>query len=852
MFVAPLFLTMSLASAQPAQLGFEGRAQRGLGRPFAAQPFAPPMLARQAPQPIGIGVPGTGAAAAENVGGPGDAAVLKNARLGATDDELVAFFRKRTPPAPAKETILDLIKRLGEKDSGAADKAEGELNAIGPPAVPLLRQASNNIDLGEGAIRAKQCLVNIEGPTAANLVTQAARLIATRKPTAAAEVLIGYLPFAEDDIVLAEIEVALIAVTVREGKADPAILKAIKDTNAVRRGAAANALCKAGGTAFHAEIRPLLQDTRPSVRLRAALGLVSAYDAEAIPVLIALLADLAPAQRVPVEEFLAGLAGEWAVGTPKGNDALSRRLRRDVWAAWWKNVEGPSLLEEIKGRTISNDDREKLLGLIKNLGDANVETRETASKDITQMGKKACPMLRQAVAVGDARITAFALKCIEAIDKDDEGALPSATPRLLALRRPEGTIPALIAYLPFAETPEMREQIVDILASIGCPAGKADEALVKALGDDVAIRRACAAAALCKGKATAQLPALEKLLADKDKQVVLRTAQGLASMGRKEAIPALIGLLKDLPIEQAWDVEEFLDLVAGEKSPTIALSAEVGGRVKAIEAWEKWWKENGKTTELTKIDLTRRDLGVYVMLEGYNQLLGSAGRVLEVDPSGKVRWELRNLQNPTDVQVLRNGNLLIVEQQFRVSERDKTGKVVGMNNNYGNVFQAERLRNGNTFIACRSQLLIVDPKGATVLTHTYHANSILAARHFRDGSMAYVSYGGQYVKLDSKGNQVETTNLNWNGRGVAGADISVDGKVLLSDNSRNVLVEFAKDGKQNWEASVPVPQIPVRTAGGNILVPGSSSTAIYEIDPRGKLVKKWEGFTFRPMKVTRR
>src|SRR6185312_6786430 len=116
----------------------------------------------------------------------------------------------------------------------------------------------------------------------------------------------------------------------------PAVLKALADPSPVRRGAAANALSKAGGTLFHADIRPLLADKRPSVRLRVALGLVSAYDPEAVPVLVDLLAHLEPAQRVPVEEYLSGLAGEWAVGAPKGGDALSRRLRRDVWAAWWK------------------------------------------------------------------------------------------------------------------------------------------------------------------------------------------------------------------------------------------------------------------------------------------------------------------------------------------------------------------------------------------------------------------------------------------------------------------------------------------------------------------------------------
>ena len=848
MFVTPLVLAMTFASAQPAQLVIRGGARLGtdVAVPALGWPVAPLAVGAR---PVGIALPGMGTTAGASIGGPGDATALAKARIGATDDELIAFFRKRTPPALSKEAILALIKKLGEKDS--ADKAEGELNAIGPAAVPSLRLASNDLDLGEGATRARQCLANLEGMTATNLVTQAARLIAARKPAAAAEVLLAYLPFAEDDDVLAEIEVALVAVTVREGKADSAVLKALADPSPVRRGAAANALCKAGGTAFHGEVRPLLADKMPSVRLRAALGLVSAHDPEAVPILIDLLAHLAPPQRVPVEEFLSGLAGEWAVSAPKGGDALSRRLRRDVWAAWWKNVEGKALLDEIASRTLSNADRERLLALIEKLGDATPETREAANRDILDMGKKAGPLLRQAVSTGDARVGAPASKCLEAIDKDD-GALPSATPRLLALRRPEGTVPALLAYLPFAETPQMQAQIVDILAAIGCPAGKADAALVRALSDPLAVRRACAATALCKGRATAQLPVIKKLLADDDKQVVLRAARGLASMGEKESIPALIGLLEKLPIEQAWEVEEFLDLVAGEKAPTVALTADAAGRAKGVEAWEKWWKENGKTTDLAKLDAMRRELGVYLVVEGYNPQLGSAGRILEVDPSGKVRWEFRGLQNPTDAQSLRNGNVLVVEQQNRVTERDRTGKVVGMDRLFSNVFHAERLRNGNTFIACRNALMIVDPKWNVVLNHTYFGNTILAARCSRDGSIAYVTHNGQYVKLDSKGKQLESTNTNWGNRNIVGADILPDGRVVISDNGNHVVAEFGKDGKHNWTVAVLTPLSPVRTAGGNILVPCNNQTAIYEIDLRGRIVKKWEGFAFRPVKVVRR
>src|SRR4051794_9369940 len=45
-------------------------------------------------------------------GGVGDENVLKAVKLQTTDDALLDFFRKRTPPAPAKQQLVELVKKL--------------------------------------------------------------------------------------------------------------------------------------------------------------------------------------------------------------------------------------------------------------------------------------------------------------------------------------------------------------------------------------------------------------------------------------------------------------------------------------------------------------------------------------------------------------------------------------------------------------------------------------------------------------------------------------------------------------------------------------------------------------------
>src|SRR5262249_17484906 len=158
----------------------------------------------------------------------------------------------------------------------------------------------------------------------------------------------------------------------------------------------------------------------------------------------------------------------------------------------------------------------------------------------------------------------------------------------------------------------------------------------------------------------------------------------------------LIALLKDLPLEQCWEVEDYLTRVAGEKAPEEIVTAEAGSRTKAIDAWAKWWTDNSKGIDLAKIDLNTRDLALTLIVENWSPFRGR-GRVCEIDTRGKVRWEIADLQWPYDAQIVRGGNVLIVEQQNRVTERDRKGKIVGLDRYFPSVFHVKRLRDGNTF-----------------------------------------------------------------------------------------------------------------------------------------------------------
>ncbi|MGL4554633.1 MAG: HEAT repeat domain-containing protein, partial [Gemmataceae bacterium] len=690
-------------------------------------------------------------------------------------------------------------------------------------------------------------LALIDGDAAAGLVTHAARGLAATKPPGAAKALLDYLPYAEDNASYQEIQAALHAVAVRDGKIDPALFEALKDPNAVRRGTAAQAVSTAGGPEVYAAIRPLLKDPKPSVRLGVALALVGAYDAEAVPVLIELLAELPPALRPPAEDYLNVLAGEWAVAGPKGHDAMSGKLRRAVWASWWKSTDGSLLLEEFRSRTPADEDREKIDALIGSLGDD--AKRAVAQEGLLGFGKKASAQLRRAAA--DPKVGAAAQRCLEAVEKDEPNPLPQAAARLLALRKPEGTIPTLLGYVAVSESDEATAQLIDILAAVGCAGGKADDAVLKALTDPSAARRSAAAQAICKARATSALPAVRRLLADKDPVVRLRAAAGLASAGDKAAVPALISALADLPVEQLWEAEDVLCRLAGDAAPASSAGADKESRAKAVAAWESWYKESGPGLDLAKADLSGGAGGQLIVVEQWNRLKGNRGRVLEMDAAGKVRWEIDNLDYPWDAQVLRNGNVLVIEQQNRVTERDRKNKVV-WDKHFTSPFVCERLPNGHTWLGCRNALTVVNKDGVVVFNHPYTTNTILGAKRFRDGGMAFVSYSGEYVRLDRAGKPVKTFTVPISSFGLTGADILPGDRVLVSASSNNRVMEFGPDGKEVWSAAVVNPTPPTRLANGHTLVASNGQMALYEIDRKGKVVREWKGLTHNPFRAFRR
>jgi HEAT repeat protein len=802
------------------------------------RPPAPATLLLLAPLLFGLGP----AAVAQTTPPPppSDEQLLQNAGLSPTGPALLDFFRKRAATAAEPERLRSLAGQLGAKKTDIRERATADLLGWGPAAVPWLRQAANDLADPEAAERARQCLAAVEGPHGVAVATAAIRVLAKLHPAGTAEVLLAYLPFAEEGKVVEETTEALRAVALSDGKTDPALWQAVQDPVPMRRRVAGELLARGGGPAGRAAARPLLHDPRPGVRLPIALALADAHEAEAVAALIELLADLPDEQAKAAEDYLAQLAGDWAVKGPPGDDVPARRLRHDVWAAWWRTFESPSLLEEFRKRTLPDADVVRARGLIRQLADPSDEVRDRARAGLLAIGPGVAPLLRQAAEAADGPGSGAAARdCLQALaDRDVPAPLPAAAARLLAVRKPDGAAEAMLAYLPLADE-AMAAEIETALTALAVRDGKLAPALAAALGDKGPLRRAVAAEVVCRAGLPDQRALVRPLLRDADPEVRLRAALALAGDRDKEAVPVLIALLTELPGRGAEQAEEYLRQLADDRAPELALGTDDAGRRKCRDAWAAWWRDRGARAELPRPDGGTRLRGYTVIVEMYNPM-GRGGRVYEVDMAGKLRWSIDGLMGPSDAQVLPGDRVLITEQNVqRATERDFKGKVL-WEKTVPNLVRCERLPGGRTLFVARDHLLVTDRAGKDLFTYRRPNFDLLNAWRLRDGQFALLTSTWQYIRLDAAGKERKTATVApFQLVGVLNCVAALpNDRLLIADYHGNRVVERDLAGKVLWEASAPGVVGVSRLPNGHTLVAAHNPQRISELDRKGKVV--WE------------
>jgi hypothetical protein len=175
-----------------------------------------------------------------------DEAVLRAAGLATDGPALLEMFRRQTLTRADRERMKTLARQLGDRSFRKRQEAAEALVRYGAVAVPLLREAARSED-PEIARRAAACLRQIGRIGGDGVLAAAARLLAQRRPEGTAEILLAYLPDAAGPAAAHEVQVALAAIAQSGGKPHPVLVRALDDSDPVRRAAAAAALGRDGG-----------------------------------------------------------------------------------------------------------------------------------------------------------------------------------------------------------------------------------------------------------------------------------------------------------------------------------------------------------------------------------------------------------------------------------------------------------------------------------------------------------------------------------------------------------------------------------------------------------------------------
>ncbi len=775
---------------------------------------------------------------------------LRTAGLPTDGPGLVAFFKHRTATEVEAKHLDKLIETLADKDENKRLKAYQELAGLGPLAIPALRAAANDPDSSTSSALVRQCLDVIQGEHGTHAIMLALRVLGQKRPEGAAEVLLAYSPQVESEEMLDEIKRSLADVGYdAEGKMDPAIIKALTDEQPARRALAVEVLGSHGVEPRDA-IRKLLTDPKGSVRLRAALALAQVREPKAVSTIIALLADLPPNLSRDAEEFLHSLAAEQSPKVQLNGEAGSKEKARDAWAEWWAKTEQPTLLDEIKKRTLTDARREQTLALIKKLGDENFKIRLASREELMKMGVVVVPLLRRAAADDtDPELKEKAKLALTEIEKVAPGSLSPVYARLVAYRKPAGSVEALLEFLPFADEEVVLGEVQATLNVLAFQDGKPAPALLAALKDKLALRRYVAAEALAAGGSAKELDQVRKLLKDEDTLVKLKAAIALAGARDKEAIPFLIKALGEVPADQAALADEFLARLAGDDAPAGPLGADAAAREKRRDAWTAWWKDRGSKVQLASL-LSRPAQERYL---GYTLVISpNHSKIVELGMDGKVRWEINGLSNVWDAQFISRSRLLILESGARkVTERTTRGDVLwemSLNNMYPTGMQ--RMPNGNMLFVASNRLVEMTRAGREVYSFNRPQGDILHARKMKDGQVIYVTSSATVHRIDEKGTEIKTWRVN--NPTNQGCHILNNGNVVFPQQHANRVFEYDMNGQQVWTATATQPTSVMRLANGNTLIGSSSSPfQAVEVDRAGKEV--WKMTTpIQPLRIYRR
>ena len=210
------------------------------------------------------------------------------------------------------------------------------------------------------------------------------------------------------------------------------------------------------------------------------------------------------------------------------------------------------------------------------LNDDSFSVRQQATEDLSAWGRASSRCCVRARRSPNPEVASRARECLIVAEKTSTVELLSAAVRLLAQRKPPEAAKVLLNYAPFADD-GVTSALRAALQELALRDGKPDPAVLAAREAKQPVRRALAVEALVRVKALKDAAA-HKYLKDASPLVRLRTALALVDQSDRAAVPALIDVLAEVPLQQAWLAEDVLCRLAGDKTPQVSLTEDAANR----------------------------------------------------------------------------------------------------------------------------------------------------------------------------------------------------------------------------------------------------------------------------------
>jgi HEAT repeat protein len=744
--------------------------------------------------------------------GQADEQILQHAKIATDDDALFQYLENHSLKPGDHEILKQMVTLLDSANLQTRKKAQADLVKRGELAIPYLKKAQQTASL-ELSRLLEQTLKEIDKGRTGEYPVAVARLLTARTaPKSAAlhektlKALLNYLPCVTEEYAEDEVIACIARLGFKGGKLDPVLQTALKEEQADRRAAAAFIVAHFGQPALRDQLRQFLADKDEGVRLRTAAGLLGKRVVTEVP-------DHVAQAKVAFTKAML----------PADRDALFKFL---------------------SDRTLSEADQKDIQTWIGQLGARTFAAREQATRRLIERGPLAVPLLRMATEDGVLEKARRAQLCIDKIGTPPAPTLPIAAARLLAdlpearAGKTSAPVQALLTYFPFADDETIEEELLTTLSLLNVRGPGVDGALVKALGDPLPLRRAAAGYVLGRVGTEAERQAARKLLEDPVPKVRLRVALGLLAGRDRQAVPALIELLRVAPDSWRWKAEEQLVRLAGAHAPPQLASEALGpDRAKAIDAWKAWWRDRGDGVDVAMQLRDDHLLGLYTIAE-YDSFNGGngQGRVWECGRDGKERWEIKSLFGAMDGQVLPNGNVLVAENSAsRVSERDKKTGAVVWEYRVNNPVAVQRLPNGNTFIASYNQVTELRPDRSVAYSYQRGGYIIFGAQKLRNGNILYITSSGLIVEMDTTGKELKTLNVGGNNNWCS-VELLPNGNYLVALMLPGEVREIDSKGTIHWKASFPGVFRATRLPNGNTVVASMTTRMIAELDRNGTRV----------------